>query len=373
MGPMTNKQTALYIKDDAIGDFLFGTAMIRELKQKYSDVYLICAENVLSIAELYLPNEQIFAVDLKKFKINPFYRQKLKRQWRHLQPSLVVASSLRSSFADRVTQFFKSNAQKGEVVVAVSTDEPAPKKKRRSKIYQKLASYPPDSEHDTRFLCGAHTTEHLLLEAVIGGSLPPERSRPYLPVEVLIQCSANWPVAKENYFCVLPSTGDSRRTYSRQNIVKLAKQIACEANMKAVFLSADPLPELSLLTNHTDQLTNALTNDFAVDLTTKTSIVESLALVAQAKFTLTNETGLGHASWIMGRPTVMIMPGGNFHYFHANDPNLHAVYDYRECFDCHHRCRYKFDERFPCIEEIPLKKIEQTLKDILKKLPSTAL
>ena len=338
--------TALYVKDDAIGDFLFGTAMIRELQKKFKDVFVVCAPNVRPIAERYLPPERVISAgyglaDLKKIF--------------SLHPSLVVTSSLRSSYADQIASYYKRRSR--NKVTLVSTDDPAPKKQRRARIYSRLGAHPPDEDVDSRFLCGAHRKEHFLLEAVCETILDPSRSRPFLPTENLPRY--NDERLTGDYFCVLPSTGDSRRTYRRGDLVKLAEQYAARTKWPAVFLSADSIPELSR------QEIGSPEGGAMIDLTKKTSIVESLGIIARARFTLTNETGLGHASWIMGRPTVMIMPGGNFHHFHASDSALHAVYDRRECFDCHHHCRYSFNERFPCIDEIPFEKIKAAITDVL--------
>ena len=341
--------TALYVKDDAIGDFLFGTAMIRELQEKFKDVYVVCAPNVRSIAELYLPPERIISAGYRFDDLKKIF---------NLQPSLVVTSSLRSSYADQIAAFFNRRSR-GEVTI-VSTDDPAFKKRRRARTYTRLGAHPPDEEIDSRFLCGAHRKEHFLLETAFEMTLDPSRSRPFLPTEKLPRAGDGR--LNGNYFCVLPSTGDVRRTYRQGDLMKLAKQYAARTKWPAVFLSADSIPELSR------QNAGSQEGGELIDLTKKTSIVESLGIISRARFTLTNETGLGHASWIMGRPTVMIMPGGNFHHFHSSDKSLHAVYDLRECFDCHHHCRYSFNERFPCIDEIPFEKIEAAITNICSSL-----
>ncbi len=347
-----NPDVAIYVKDDAIGDFLFGTAMIRELQSRFKEVYIVCTPNVHSIALLYAQPAKILEIDKEKFDTEFTYRMEWLVKFQALRPSLVVTSSLRSSFADQIARVFSRPK-----IAIVSTDDPAAKKRRRAHLYTRLGAHPPDEQPDSKFLCGAHRKEHFLLEAAFEHPFDPSVSRPFLPTEGLPKVDRPLPA---NYFCVLPSTGDSRRTYPRGRFIELARSTIQRTGWSAVFLSADRISELESLA----------ATERVIDLTTKTSIEESLGILAGARFTLTNETGLGHASWIMGRPTVMIMPGGNFHHFHSSDPALHAVYDKRECFDCHHHCRYHFDQRFPCVEQIPFAKIESAITNILSQAES---
>jgi len=336
-------RTAIYFKDDAIGDFLFGSPMIPLLQAQYDQVILVCVAPVLPIAELFLAKSKIDVVDKAKFSEDLEYRMAKLKNWLSLEPSLVVMSSLRSSFVDQAAQVLKS-ASKNQIRM-VSTDDPAPKKRRHSRFYTALSAHPPDTEIDKKYLCGAHRKEHLLIELALEKKLTPDKTRPILPAKKLKS------QRQDPYFCILPDTGDPRRTYRTDDILSVASRTAAKYKMPGVILSAQKLKG---------------SYDNLEDLTGATSLLESLSLIAGAQLTLTNETGLGHASWMLGRPTVMIMPGGNFAHFHATDPSLNAIFDERPCFNCHHNCQFQFKDRFPCIEDIPLSKIESAVAALAK-------
>jgi ADP-heptose:LPS heptosyltransferase len=330
-GYAPDPKVAIYFKDDAIGDFLMGTAVLRELAKRYDRVYLVCLPALRPIAELYLPAEQVLTVDITRFNRNLFERLRYLRGWLALGPELAIMSSCRSSFVDQVAAVFRGRVRQ------FSTDDPAPKKQRRRHLYTGLGGHPDDRQVSPRFLCGAHEKEHHLIEAAFAVTFTPEQTRPWIPVDRLPPPDN----APNGYFCFLPDTGDGRRTYPFVKLLGVAE--AATANGSGIMLSARRIA--------------SPTHERLKNLTAQTSLLESLRFIAHAQFVLTNETGLGHAAWIMNRPTVMIMPGGNFGHFHAKVAALLAVYDERPCFNCHHHCQFEFTDQFPCIAEIPTERI----------------
>ncbi len=99
-----------------------------------------------------------------------------------------------------------------------------------------------------------------------------------------------------------------------------------------------------------------LTHPNLIDLSGKTSLRESMAIVMNSSLVIGNETGLTHLAYLSGVPTVCILGGGHFGRFlpWLEFSNIvRCVYTPMECFRCGWRCKYvSLGQVPPCISSI---------------------
>lgn len=339
---VTGPATTLVIKDDAIGDFLVSTGVLKTLTahfSKTSTVYLLVDKKVANLAEVFFKPENLITIDKELFESSLRYRLSFFRSLYKMNIQTFVASSTRSSYCDQVASRLTCETK-------WALDGKTKRQKQRSQIYSHLIETKEIKSPLENLPVEALEKEILLCENVLAKKLSSTDYFPYLPKESLN------PIADKNYFVLLPDAGDSRRVWNRDEFYAWALTQAKKRNLKCVVLSlhADPHPLLK--------------NPEFDNQTGKTSLRQSLSLLNSAKFVVAHETGLGHATWMMGTPLVMIMGGGYFKEFAPQAKNLKTVFTEMPCFNCHWNCIYPVKDKFPCVEKLQIADVEKAANEV---------
>lgn len=335
----------LIIKDDAIGDLLMSAGVILTLKQRAEaqgrKVYLLVDIKTAKLAELYFPKDQLLPLKKEEFEVSYSYRKSFLEKLDSLEIGELIASSTRSTYCDHIAgeiQASRKYALKGNTK----------RKREREHVYTDLFERPLDNDvEDLRFQNNAIWKEHILLEGILGSSQDAGKSNPRIPKESLVSVPL-----QEDYFVFLPDAGDLKKTYSKEQLLEMCLKTAETRKIKCVVLSAFKSDE------------KILENPWFLNLTTKTNLVESLSYIQKARFVLSNETGLGHATWMLGAPLVFVLGGGTFRQFSPRSKTTKVVNQVLECYDCNWQCKFEHKTQFPCVGKIPPKKIQDALLEI---------
>jgi ADP-heptose:LPS heptosyltransferase len=94
-----------------------------------------------------------------------------------------------------------------------------------------------------------------------------------------------------------------------------------------------------------------------VGLTGKTSLVDYVAIIQNAKLVLSNDSSAGHVANFVSTPFITILGGGHFGMFYPYPENdavrSIAIFEQMDCFSCNWNCPFINDNKaFPCVERI---------------------
>lgn len=107
-----------------------------------------------------------------------------------------------------------------------------------------------------------------------------------------------------------------------------------------------------------------------LNLSGKTSLLEAMYIISNARLVVGHETGLVHFSYLYGIPTICILGGGHYGRFvpwPENIPNLYVISKSMSCFRCNWRCKFVNleEKRPPCLENISSDEVIEAIRDFL--------
>jgi len=98
------------------------------------------------------------------------------------------------------------------------------------------------------------------------------------------------------------------------------------------------------------------------DLRGQTTLEELAQEITQADIFLGVDTGPAHLALALGKPTVVVLGGGDYGRFFPYG-KARVVMRPMDCFQCHWECRY---DRALCLDEIPPLEIVKAVEEALK-------
>jgi ADP-heptose:LPS heptosyltransferase len=106
----------------------------------------------------------------------------------------------------------------------------------------------------------------------------------------------------------------------------------------------------------------------------KTSLLDTINIVASAQLFIGNETSTSHIAAAVNTPSVCILGGGHFARFMPYDLKQewnwpHAVYHKMDCFNCNWQCVYPLEnnQTWRCIARVPVEPVINLVKELLCK------
>lgn len=322
----THSEKILVIKDNSIGDFLLFSGILSFYIRHFGEkVYCLVNNNVEDVARLY--TENIITIDNKRYFASLRYRYDLLNRLSDMGFGMAVNSILNSSESRDIMRILKiptaylyGGMLRGQ--------------------WDKIAAVVPSIKMingDGRYTKVLDHERHYL-EKILNISVSEDEIKPSIPLK---ESSSKGIIDKfslkgNRYFAVSLESGSLMRNYPAGKFIEIMGYLHGKFNIVAVVLGRDRTIKLP---------------DFVVDLRNSTSLIEALGIIKHARLFVGNETGITHASWIMGVPTIMILGGGHFGRFLPLYDNGEAVYRRKDCYGCDWKCKYK-DIPAPCIGEI---------------------
>lgn len=168
------------------------------------------------------------------------------------------------------------------------------------------------------------------------------------------------------HIVIFPGAGNSKRGWQKENFLEVIRLIFEHDPSFIVYIAGG---------NDETENGNYLEKKIAVknvhNLTGKTSLLQLVEIIGNARLVISNETSAVHIASATKTPAVCILGGGHFGRFAPYPDNmaekLICVYEKMECYNCNWNCKFETppSEPFPCISTINIKHVWQQVLQIL--------
>lgn len=225
-----------------------------------------------------------------------------------------------------------------------------------NKVYTKIIEISGEKisciEHYNKFLNGL-SDKKFPIEFI---DLPSEKVKESLP---------------EEYFIIYPSASTEYKRWPVERYVEIAKKMYNILNIPLILCGTGVDREIN------DKFKNLLGDRIPViDMLDKTTILEYIDLIKNAKYVITNDTGIYHIATISQVPTAVLSGGYTFDRYMAYNfegkekfKRPYIIVEEMKCFNCENRCIYKneIDKTWPCLEKITIEKAWKTIEKMIKE------
>ncbi|OGW04873.1 MAG: hypothetical protein A2Z59_03465 [Nitrospinae bacterium RIFCSPLOWO2_02_39_17] len=344
----THSGKVLVIKDNSIGDFLLFSGILSFYIRHFGkeQMYCLVSSGVREVAKLYTDN--IITLDEKKYFASFKYRYELLSELKSLGFETAINSILNSSESRDILYILKFPLTYLYGGVVMKLRKPG-RWKNISNIVPELKMFDDKGSYTSVF---AH--EKFFMERILNIKVSDDEVKPYIPLNnnVSENIINKFSLQKGSYIVFTFGSRSAKRDYPSDKFVEVMKYLHRRLGMKTVLIGVD-------------QYSSDALPDFVIDLRRKTSLIEVFGIIRHARIFVGNETGVTHASWIMGVPTVMIYGGGQFGGFLPLFDNGCIVYKQMDCYCCNWGCKYS-DIPVRCIGEIGVDDILKTVDNVIK-------
>jgi len=292
------------IKLDEIGDYILFRNFIKIIREskKFNDYKITLLGNEVwkEITEAFDKNfvDDFIWMDKKKFLNNLFYRRSFLKKVTGMNFGIALNFHISRNIYldDAVIRAVNANNKIGHRTSL--TNMFGWQRRISDSYYTKLVDIEEvvfEFEKNKKFL------ESLLSEKI-------NLAVPYLDVEVIDRKN----IIKKNDVVLFIG---SKRAYYRwaiENFVRIAEHIVKKYNSNILLIgSADDIK----YANEFKSLCESSIVQNIVDLTGKTSLLESIKAISKAKLTISNDSGIAHISAATGTPTIVLLNGSRFGRF----------------------------------------------------------
>lgn len=166
----------------------------------------------------------------------------------------------------------------------------------------------------------------------------------------------------KEYFIIYPSASSNLKKWPIDRFAKIAQKVVEKTGLTLILCGTKADKE------DNNKLKELVPELEILDLTDKTEILEFIEIIKNAKFVITNDTGIYHISVISQIPVTIVAGGYTYdrymkYEFENNYKKPYVVIERQECFNCENRCKYskEMGEIWPCLDRIT---VEQAWKVI---------
>lgn len=315
-----NPNAVLIIRVDEIGDYVLWRKFLQPIIQHYSSLnkaLFFCGNSSfkpLFYLEYSNTFKQEFWLNKNLFKTNMWYRYKFLRQLYKLGIEVVInpTYSRAKRFDDSIVAATKA---KQRIAMKRNNENYFSYEQRFDKrLYNQLVSTSNKNMFEfyrNQTFCKAllqNAIQHLPINTLFKKEKLPQLSEFNLP---------------PNYFVVFPGSRSANRIWSTENFIELSNFYFSQTNYVAIVCGSatDAAYCAAFAANYKHPLIN---------LCEKTNLPQMLAVLQNAKFLFSVDTGSVHLAAAVGCPVLAIYNGGQFGRFAPYPPeiapNFHALY-----------------------------------------------
>jgi ADP-heptose:LPS heptosyltransferase len=355
----------LIIKLDEIGDYILFRnflKIIRESKayERYR-ITLLGNDIWKEITEKFDKNfiDEFIWMDKRKFSKNLFYRRNFLKAIikTNFQTAINFHISRNFYFDDLVIKVVNAKNKIGHKTDLANLF--IWQKNISDNYYSNLINIPGESFEFTK---NKKIIENLLSEQI-------SLTVPYLDVKVIADKRGN----KENNVVLFIG---SKRDYLRwavENFIRIAEHIISRYQYNIVLIGS--AIDIRYTKKFKSLLKTSLLSNI-INLTAKTSLIDSIKLISKAKLTISNDSGMAHISAAIGTPTIIILNGSRFGRFfpYPEYGNMKVVPIYPPMLEDYKInlnefvSEYKYKSKLD-INSIPVEKVIKEVDNILEDDP----
>lgn len=307
----------LLVRDDVIGDLIVpASAVVQSLSRHGYDVYLVLREELMCVGALFLPEDRLIGVDIKRYRNDVKYRYNFLKQLRLIGFSIAMGSTIPSSVNSDILRGSGAEQKWGY---------------KRDSSFKEFRRMRGISTVKTRGLFeeGIYLSvlehERHFLSSVLGRDAGD--MRPY------VNAAAEDALIHGEYIHYMPEAGNLRRAYPKDEVLDILTGIAEKMDITLVITGVNRLD---------------YSHERCKNLTGETTLEEVINIVANAGYVVGNESGLTHMAWILNKPTVLFYGGGHFGRFRPQNGAL-VITKHMDCFCCDWKC-FSGEDIYPCVK-----------------------
>lgn len=354
--PPADKRKILITRlENGVGDYVLFTSSLKAYRRLFRDehIVLLVAKQVYPLAKLNHFVDEVWWVDIKRFRIDLVYRFKWAKKM------------IRSAFEIAINATYSRSADYLDCIVGWTCAT-------RRIVHECLDVYGPRKTPRPFF------TE--LVPATSEWKFEIDRSfdmLDYLGYSGQVDYRTDFGTAvftesgrkrrlgengDDRYAVLLPSAGNEYKIWQQDNFIEAVRIVEKADELKWAICGS------GLDNQVCDYVYQGLTRCSirATNLAGKTSLPELVQLIKGAQFCLSNDTGAAHIAIAVGTPLIVIVGGGHFGRFfpYSNRDQCAVVTNRLPCFNCYWHCI--LDER-ECISKVQV----QDVVDAVLKIKRT--
>jgi ADP-heptose:LPS heptosyltransferase len=348
-------KTIVFIRLDAIGDFLLVLPYLKEIKKcfHHSDDVTILIGNILwkDLGEYFLRDTfaRFIWIDRKKYKNNIYYRIKMNQCLSKISANKVMDSAYNRDYIynDSVIRAISANRKIGWMGETVGVFPVLSRLSQKS--YTELlenVDYPLEVDKQLHFF--KHVLKMEINPSYKINSKVGDISKYGLP---------------ENYCVIVPGASWHGREW---NIDKFA---VCSDYINSKFDRVTVLIGSSSENSKYDKIKKTAKTQNIINCIGKTNLLDMIEIIRNADLLISNETSAIHIAALTDTKAICVFGGGHFGRFVPNHNIKHIrwVYKEMECFGCNWKCIFniKKDQAVPCIANVMPVEMFRFIDDLL--------
>ncbi|EKE03253.1 MAG: Glycosyl transferase family 9 [uncultured bacterium] len=314
LNPALNN-TTICLEDRTIGDSLLKLPYYAQIKDE--DILILCGKNA-DLFQYFLPQIRSANIQIEKFFRSPKYRYKKLNE---ISPGKTIPKRLLVTIPYRPTRFMKLAKKfpakeklvyQGESILAKSIDY----------SFDKDFNIIPNPRFVTPGVFDVHFSRHIktIFESAFNREFNITKDD-YLN---FYKNSIKRDVDIADYIVLMADSARYFRKYPDHNWQTILNNLPKDT--KIIVLGTNEV---------------GLDHPKLINLTNKTTMIEAIKLIQNAKLVIGNETGFTHLAYLSGIPTVCVLSGGHYERFLPwDDFNVECVYSSMDCFQCNWDCKY---------------------------------
>ena len=354
------KSKVLFVKLDAIGDFILWLDAAKEIRKIYPEnefeITLLGNKAWSSIAEEMNCFDAVWPVERQRFTRNPVYRLKILRKIRGRGFSTVVQPtfSRESMYGDTIVRLCGAKDKIGSQGDCSITSIWI--KHICDHWYTRLI--PASDEPLMELRRNAEFIRGLGLETFFANA-------PNLPFHFATPEGFN----AKKYYVLFPGAGKRIKQWPPSNFREIVKKMYKETGWVGVICGGK---EEKSISDKIEQTSDVILQNWCG----KTSLKELTAIIAGAQILIGNDTGAVHIAAAVSTPSLCILGGGHYGRFmpyqleaDTDRPLPVSVSHKMSCFGCNWHCIYDVQtgNAAPCVAAISVDQVWVSLKPILIK------
>ncbi len=341
--PCRTGSATLVVRMDAIGDFVIwlsaGAGEIAEMARRHGRSVLLAKRDWADFAKSLDLFDEVWPVDTERLKRSLCYRVSLQIRIRRAGFSFVIQPRAAREFLleDSVIRVSGAESVIGSLGNTRNIDPRL--KQLADRWYSKLIEVPPESAHElerSKVFCRALT-----------GKEPHPVSVNFDPA-TLSRFAVN-----QDYFVVAPGAGWSGRCWPAERFGEIAARLHKVTGLLCIVIGSPEDRSLAI------PIVAALGSQ-CLDLTGRTTLMETGALLKQAQLAVVNESGIAHFAPFVGTKAIVLLGGGHFGWFMPYGTNVaetvrpRAIYHLMDCYGCDWKCKFEVPQgaTVPCLDRI---------------------
>ncbi|MBI3601372.1 MAG: glycosyltransferase [Candidatus Omnitrophica bacterium] len=342
----------LLLRLDALGDFILWLDTAKEYRNLYPGrkITLIVNEAWLELAELLPYWDEVWGLDIRKFRRHMFYRMSFLRQVRRKGFEIVIQPRFSREFLLEDSIVLSSSAKQRIGFAGDGTNLSQEEKACSDRWYTRLVPNPPFSWGELR-----RNAEFIRALGLTSFKADVPTLAVALDKSVAMQ---------EKYYVISPGAGKGFRRWPLEYFGRIADKIYDATGMKGIICGGAGEGELALRLLH-------LSKAPLMDMTGKTSLRALAGIIQRASFVLSNETAAIHIAAAVGTKAICILGGGHFGRFvpyqieaEHTHPLPRPVFHEMDCYGCNWFCKFSVrpGDPVPCIGNVTVEQVWQTIK-----------